>query len=113
VRCGFLGPRHVHPRRPCPRFRRPVRAAGVRPRRARGAREPAHGVDPWFHRYHGDLANDAGLRTWARAKRQLLDLAGGVAGKVVVDVGSGFGMVSNLLATGAPSASWHSRCTRA
>jgi SAM-dependent methyltransferase len=32
-----------------------------------------------------------------RAKRQLVDLVGGVRGKVVVDAGSGFGMVSNLL----------------
>jgi len=71
--------------------------AFVRAARAALASPPA-GTDPWFHRYHGDLANDQGLRTWARAKRQLLDLAGGVTGKVVVDVGSGFGMVSNLLA---------------
>jgi|KBSSwiStaDraftv2_1062776.scaffolds.fasta_scaffold219467_2 SAM-dependent methyltransferase len=69
----------------------------VRAARAALASPPA-GIDPWFHRYHGDLASDAGLRTWARAKRQLMDLAGGVVAKVVVDVGSGFGMVSNLLA---------------
>jgi SAM-dependent methyltransferase len=65
----------------------------------RALSEPPPGVDPWFHRYHGDLIDDRGLRTWVRAKRQLLDLAGGVAGKVVVDAGSGFGMVSNLLAS--------------
>jgi len=83
----------------------PPRASGdlsAPPEFVRAARaalaNPPTGIDPWFHRYHGDLANDAGLRTWARAKRQLLDLAGGVTGKVVVDVGSGFGMVSNLLA---------------
>jgi SAM-dependent methyltransferase len=75
----------------------PAPAAFIRAARAALAR-PAEGLDPWFHRYFGDLANDAGLRTWARANRQLLDLAGGVAGKVVVDAGSGFGMVSNLLA---------------
>jgi SAM-dependent methyltransferase len=65
----------------------------------RALREPPAGVDAWFHRYHGDLLDDRGLRTWVRAKRQLVDLAGGVTGKVVVDAGSGFGMVSNLLAS--------------
>ena len=68
-------------------------------RQARAAlREPPAGTDPWFGRYHDDLLDDRGLRTWARAKRQLLDLVGGVEGKVVVDAGSGFGMVANLLA---------------
>jgi SAM-dependent methyltransferase len=75
----------------------PAPAAFVRAARAALA-NPPEGVDPWFHRYLGDLANDTGLRTWVRAKRQLLDLVAGVAGKVVVDAGSGFGMVSNLLA---------------
>ena len=56
------------------------------------------GVDPWFHRYLGDLLDDRGLRKWVRAKQQFVALAGGVQGKVVVDAGSGFGMVSNLLA---------------
>ena len=56
------------------------------------------GVDPWFHRYLGDLLEDRGLRTWVRAKQQFVALAGGVRDKVVVDAGSGFGMVSNLLA---------------
>ena len=75
----------------------PAPAAFVRGVRAALAHAP-DGIDPWFHRYHGDLGDDRGLRTWVRAKRQLLDLAGGVAGKVIVDAGSGFGMVSNLLA---------------
>ena len=57
------------------------------------------GVDPWFHRYHGDLLDDRGLRTWVRAKRQLMDLVGGVRDRVIVDAGSGFGMVANLLAS--------------
>ena len=56
------------------------------------------GVDPWYARYLGDLLDDVGLRTWVRAKHQLLDLVGGVRDRVVVDGGSGFGMVSNLCA---------------
>jgi len=83
----------------------PAPAAFVRGARTALA-SPPDGVDPWFHRYHGDLADDAGLRTWARAKRQLVDLAGGVAGKMVVDVGSGFGMVSNLLASWGAERVW-------
>jgi len=75
----------------------PAPAAFVHGVRAALARPP-EGIDPWFHRYLGELADDVALRTWVRAKRQLVDLAGGVAGKVVVDAGSGFGMVSNLLA---------------
>ncbi len=55
------------------------------------------GVDPWFHQYNGELLDDRRLRTWVRAKRQLFDLIGGVRDKVVVDAGSGFGMVSNLV----------------
>jgi len=77
----------------------------VRAARASLARTPA-GVDPWFHRYHGELADDRALRTWVRAKRQLVDLVGGVAGKVVVDAGSGFGMVSNLLASWGAERVW-------
>ena len=76
----------------------PAPAAFVRGARSALA-HPPEGIDPWFHQYFGGLADDVGLRTWARAKRQLVDLAGGVAGKVVVDAGSGFGMVSNLLAS--------------
>ena len=68
-------------------------------RRARASLERTpEGVDPWFHRYLGDLLDDRGLRTWGRAKQQFVALAGGVQDKVVVDAGSGFGMVSNLLA---------------
>jgi SAM-dependent methyltransferase len=63
-------------------------------------------VDPWFHGYHGDLLEDKGLRTWVRAKRQLVDLVGGVRGKVIVDAGSGFGMVSNLLASWDAARVW-------
>jgi SAM-dependent methyltransferase len=69
----------------------------------RALTDPPPGVEPWFHRYHGDLLDDRGLRKWTRAKRQLLDLVGGVEGRVVLDAGSGFGMVSNLLA------SWRAR----
>src|SRR5439155_9828417 len=72
----------------------PSFAAGAR----RALAETPSGVDPWFLRYCGDLAFDAGLRTYARAKWQLLSLAGGVRDKVVVDAGSGFGMCANLLA---------------
>jgi SAM-dependent methyltransferase len=63
-------------------------------------------VDPWYHRYHGDLLQDGGLRTWARAKQQLLGLVGGVCGRVIVDGGSGFGMVSNLLAEWGAERVW-------
>jgi SAM-dependent methyltransferase len=75
----------------------PAPAAFVRG--ARGAiTRPPEGIDPWFHQYLGHLVDDTGLRTYVRAKRQLLDLTSGVAGKVVVDAGAGFGMVSNLFA---------------
>jgi SAM-dependent methyltransferase len=59
--------------------------------------DPPVGVDPWFHRYFGDLSNDRGLETYVRAEWQMVSLAGGVRDKVVVDAGSGFGMGSNLL----------------
>ena len=75
----------------------PAPAEFVRAARAALTRTP-EGVDPWFHGYHGELLDDRGLRTWARAKRQLFDLVGGVRDRVVVDAGSGFGMVSNLVA---------------
>ena len=75
----------------------PAPAEFVRAARASLTHTP-DGVDPWYHRYLGDLADDRGLRTWVRAKKQLVDLAGGAAGKMAVDAGSGFGMVSNLLA---------------
>jgi SAM-dependent methyltransferase len=73
-------------------------AAFVHSARAALTRTP-DGVDPWFHRYHGELLDDRALRTWVRAKQQLMELVGGVRGKVVVDAGSGFGMVANLLAS--------------
>src|SRR5690349_18170184 len=63
-------------------------------------------VDPWYYRSLGDLACDRGLRTWVRAKAQLLELTGGVAGRVVVDAGSGFGMVSNLFAAWGAKRVW-------
>ena len=75
----------------------PAPAAFVRGARAAIARPP-EGIDPWFHSYLGYLADDTALRTYVRAKRQLLDLTSGIEGKVVVDAGAGFGMVSNLLA---------------
>jgi SAM-dependent methyltransferase len=88
---GSVSLADVPPGVPAPaEFIRPVRAALA---------SPLAGVDPWFFRYHGDLADDRGLRKWARAKRQLFDLVGGVRDKVVVDAGSGFGMVSNLVAS--------------
>lgn len=64
------------------------------------------GVDPWYHRYLGDLLDDRGLRKWVRAKQQLLELVGGTRGRVVVDGGSGFGMVSNLLAAWGAERVW-------
>lgn len=64
------------------------------------------GVDPWFHKYHGDLLDDRGLRTWTRAKQQLFGLIGGIRGREVVDAGSGFGMVSNLMACWGASRVW-------
>ena len=63
-------------------------------------------VDPWYGRYLGDLLDDRGLRTWVRAKQQLLELVGGVEGRVVVDGGSGFGMVSNLCAAWGAARVW-------
>lgn len=56
------------------------------------------GVDEWFHRYHGELLDDALLRAYLRSKEQLIAHAGGVRDRVLVDAGSGFGMVPNLLA---------------
>jgi SAM-dependent methyltransferase len=75
----------------------PAPAEFVHAARAALMRTP-DGVDEWFHRYNGDLLDDRGLRTWVRAKQQLFDLAGGVRERVVVDAGSGFGMVANLVA---------------
>ena len=83
----------------------PAPAEFIRAARRSLTRTP-DGIDPWFHRYHGDLLDDTGLRTWVRAKRQLMDLVGGVRGRVVVDVGSGFGMVSNLLAAWGAERVW-------
>jgi SAM-dependent methyltransferase len=59
-------------------------------------------VDPWYSGYYDDLMNDRGVDIYLRAKDQLLELAGGAAAvrdKVVMDAGSGFGLVSNLMAT--------------
>src|SRR5690349_16353778 len=72
----------------------PALAAAAR----RALAEPPAGVDPWFLRYCGDLAFDRGLRTYVRARWQMVSLAGGVRDKVVVDAGSGFGMCANLMA---------------
>src|SRR5437764_1124079 len=69
-------------------------------RTAEGCREEENA------RYLGDLLSDRGLRTWVRAKAQLLDLVGGVQGRRVVDGGSGFGMVSNLLAAWGAECVW-------
>jgi SAM-dependent methyltransferase len=83
----------------------PAPASFVRAVRASLERTPA-GVDPWYGRYLGDLRDDRGLRTWVRAKQQLLELVGGVQGRVVVDGGSGFGMVSNLCAAWGAERVW-------
>lgn len=77
----------------------------VRAVRASLTRTPDR-VDPWYGRYLGDLLDDRGLRTWVRAKQQLLELVGGVEGRVVVDGGSGFGMVSNLCASWGAARVW-------
>ncbi len=64
-------------------------------------REPPPGVAPWFADYHADLGHDPGLTAFLRAHEQMFDLVGGVEGvrgRTVVDAGSGFGMVANLLA---------------
>ncbi len=74
----------------------PAPAEFVRAARLALSRAP-EGVDAWFHQYNGELLDDGRLRTWVRAKRHLFDLIGGVRDKVVVDAGSGFGMVSNLV----------------
>lgn len=71
--------------------------AGVR----RSLAHPPSDIDPWFGRYYDDLGSELGLVTYLRAKQQLLGLVGGwrsVQGKRVLDAGSGFGMVSNLMA---------------
>ncbi|MCE9627602.1 MAG: class I SAM-dependent methyltransferase [Candidatus Eisenbacteria bacterium] len=84
----------------------PAPASFIAAARAALERTP-DGVDPWFHRYLGEhLLDDGMLRTWVRAKQQLMDLVGGVQGKVVVDGGSGFGMVSNLLAAWGAERVW-------
>jgi SAM-dependent methyltransferase len=83
----------------------PAPAGFVSAARASLRRSP-DGVDPWYHRYLGALLDDRGLTTWVRAKRQLMELVGGVDGKVVVDGGSGFGMVSNLFATWGAERVW-------
>src|SRR5688572_8663066 len=76
----------------------PAPAEFVRAARAALTHTPA-GVDDWFHGYHDELLDDRLLRTWARAKQQLFALVGGVRDRVVVDGGSGFGMVANLVAS--------------
>ncbi|MEQ1831631.1 MAG: class I SAM-dependent methyltransferase [Candidatus Eisenbacteria bacterium] len=83
----------------------PAPASFIRAARAALRQSPA-AVDPWFHGYLDDLLDDAGLRTWVRAKHQLLALAGGVQDRVVVDAGSGFGMVANLLAAWGARRVW-------
>ena len=83
----------------------PAPASFIRAARAALGAMPA-GIDPWFRRYLGDLLDDRGLRTWVRAKHKLLELVGGVRGRVVVDGGSGFGMVSNLLAAWGAERVW-------
>ncbi len=59
---------------------------------------PPPGVDAEFPHYFSDLATPAGARTYLRHKRQLVELMGGVRGRTVVDVGSGFGVIAILLA---------------
>ena len=69
-------------------------------RSARAAlQHPPAGIDEWFFRYNGDLLDERGLASYLRSKAQLFDFVGGVQGRVVVDAGSGFGMVPNLAAS--------------
>lgn len=75
-----------------------VPEAFVRAAQAALANPPA-GMDRWFLTYCGELAEPRGLRTYLRASQQIFALAGGVRGKVIIDAGSGFGMVANLAAT--------------
>ncbi len=54
-------------------------------------------VDPEFFHYFRELDSEAGGRRFVRHVDHLVSLMGGVAGRVVADVGSGFGLVSNLI----------------
>jgi SAM-dependent methyltransferase len=68
-------------------------------RMTQALQDPPRDVDPWFFEYCGDLAQAKGMRTYLRAKQQLLELVDGVRGKDVLDAGSGFGAVSHVLAS--------------
>jgi SAM-dependent methyltransferase len=62
---------------------------------------PPEGVDAGFRSYYPELVDDPGIRKYIRAKEQLLELGGGLAcvrGRTVLDAGSGFGLVANLMA---------------
>ncbi len=56
------------------------------------------GVDAEFPRYFRDVSRPGGAAAYLRHARQLVALMGGVEGRDVVDVGSGFGVLATLLA---------------
>lgn len=68
-------------------------------RMRRAVTDPPEGHDPWFLKYYGHLATPHGMSRYLRATAQMVELAGGVAGKDVMDAGSGFGTLSHLLAS--------------
>ena len=76
----------------------PLHPPGFEDSIRRAIASPPDGVDPWFTEYFGDVRDARGLASYMRAKQQLLQLAGGVRGKDVLDAGSGFGAVSHLMA---------------
>ena len=68
----------------------------------RAVLDPPTGSDPWLVQYHADLRFERGMATYLRATEQMLALIGGVEtirDRVVLDAGSGFGMVANLMAS--------------
>jgi SAM-dependent methyltransferase len=60
--------------------------------------EPTSGVDPEYRHYFAGVTTPAGSRSYLRHKAQMVSLLGGVEGKVVADIGSGFGVIANLMA---------------
>ena len=68
-------------------------------RTRRAIANPPAGHDPWLLDYFGHLSTEKGMNTYLRATAQMLELAGDVKGKDVLDAGSGFGTLSHLLAS--------------
>ncbi len=66
-------------------------------RTRRAIANPPAGSDPWLLDYFGHLATPRGMETYLRATAQMVELAGGVEGRDVLDAGSGFGTLSHLL----------------